>query len=50
MIYDVYDANHKRFVSKIIEGKRVYMLSPRLCFFIVFKRDLFVFCDDSLVN
>ena len=25
----------------------LYLLSPRLCFFIVFKRDLFVYRDDS---
>ena len=27
----------------------LYLLSPRLCFFIV-KRDLFVYRDDSLTN
>ena len=26
----------------------LYLLSPRLCFFIVLKRDLFVYRDDSL--
>ena len=25
----------------------LYLLSPRLCFFTVFKRDLFVYRDDS---
>ena len=28
----------------------LYLLSPRLCFFIVLKRDLFVYCDDSLTS
>ena len=28
----------------------LYLLSPRLCFFIVFKRDLFVYRDDSLTS
>ena len=28
----------------------LYLLSPRLCFFIVLKRDLFVFRDDSLTS
>ena len=26
------------------------LLSPRLCFFIVLGRDLFVYCDDSLMS
>ena len=26
----------------------LYLLSPRLCFFIVLKRNLFVYSDDSL--
>ena len=28
----------------------LYLLSPRLCFFIVLKRDLFVYRDDSLMS
>ena len=28
----------------------LYLLSPRLCFFIVLKRDLFVYRDDSLTS
>ena len=28
----------------------LYLLSHRLCFFIVLKRDLFVCCDDSLAS
>ena len=28
----------------------LYLLSPRLCFFIVLKRDLFVYLDDSLTS
>ena len=28
----------------------LYPLSPRLCFFIVLKGDLFVYCDDSLMS
>ena len=28
----------------------LYPLSPRLCFFIVLKRDLFVYRDDSLTS
>ena len=28
----------------------LYLLSPRLCFFIVLKRDLFVYHDDSLTS
>ena len=28
----------------------MYLLSPRLCFFIVLKRDLFVYRDDSLTS
>ena len=28
----------------------LYLLSPRLCFFIVIKRDLFVYRDDSLTS
>ena len=28
----------------------LYLLSPRLCFFIVFKRDLFVYRSDSLTS
>ena len=28
----------------------LYLLSPRLCFFIVLKRDLFVYCDGSLTR
>ena len=28
----------------------LYLLSPRLCFFIVLKLDLFVFRDDSLTS
>ena len=29
---------------------RIYLLSPRLYFFIVLKRDLFVYRDDSLAS
>ena len=29
---------------------KLYLLSPRLCFFIVLKRDLCVYCDDSLTS
>ena len=28
----------------------LYLLSPRLCFFIVLKRDLFVYRDDSFTS
>ena len=28
----------------------LYLLSPRLCFFIVLKRDLFVYRDESLTS
>ena len=28
----------------------LYLLSPRLCFFILLKRDLFVYRDDSLTS
>ena len=28
----------------------LYLLSPRLCWFIVLKRDLFVYRDDSLTS
>ena len=28
----------------------LYLLSPRLCFCIVFKRDLFIYLDDSLTS
>ena len=28
----------------------LYLLSPRLCFFIVLKRDLFIYRDDSLTS
>ena len=28
----------------------LYLLSPRLCFFIVLKRDLFVYHDDSMTS
>ena len=28
----------------------LYLLSPRLCFFIVLKRDLFVYIDDLLTS
>ena len=27
-----------------------HLLNPRLCFFIVLKRDLFVYCDNSLTS
>ena len=29
-------------------GKSLYLLSPRLCFFIVLRRDVCVYHDDSL--
>ena len=28
----------------------LYLLSPRLCFFIVLKSSLFFYCDDSLTS
>ena len=34
--------------SKIF--KKLYLLSPRLCFFILLKRDLFVYRGDSLAS
>ena len=33
-----------------LSRKTLYLLSPRLCFFIVIKRDLFVYRDDSLTS
>ena len=33
-----------------LSGNTFYLLSPRLCFLIVFKRDLFVNRDDSLTS
>ena len=29
---------------------KLYLLSPHLCFFIILKRDLFVYRDDSLTS
>ena len=31
-------------------GKSLYLLSPRLCFFIVLRRDVFVCRDDSSMS
>ena len=33
-----------------LSHNKLYQLSPRLCFFIVLKRDLFVYHDDSLTS
>ena len=33
-----------------LSNNMLVLLSPRLCFFIVLKRDLFVYFDDSLTS
>ena len=38
------------FVDAFVLVLMLYLLSPRLCFFIVLKRDLSVYRDDSLTN
>ena len=36
-------------ISMVLSRKKLYLLSPRLCF-IVLNRDLFVYPDDSLTS
>ena len=46
----IQDSNGEVWQSRDLQlfHNTLYLLSPRLCFFIVIKRDLFVYRDDSL--
>ena len=46
----MYDAYVKNVFFFFPSCSMLYQLSPRLCFFIVFKLDLFVNREDSLMN